>query len=97
MHPCPSTAPLKSSSREYKSRNKIPKLSPRMDDVPEADRVDELFNRQDPKFPIVETIPYRSRVAWQKGRPAWLSDYAAHYKTSRHFIARSLNEGSRLL
>ncbi len=30
-------------------------------------------------------------MAWQKGRPAWLSDYAAHYETSRHFIARSLN------
>lgn len=60
-------------------------------DLPEADRVDELFNRQDPKFPIVETIAYRSRVGWQKGRPAWIADYAAHYKTSRHFIARSLN------
>ncbi len=50
-----------------------------------------LFNKGDPKFPFVETVTYKSRVAWQKGRPAWLSDYASHYSTSRHFIARSLN------
>lgn len=50
-----------------------------------------LFNKGEPKLPIVETIVYKSRVAWMKGRPAWLSDYANHYSTSRHFIARSLN------
>lgn len=66
-------------------------LNPSMDDLPDADRIDELFNLHDPKLPIVQTIAYRSRVAWQKGRPAWISDYASHYKTSRHFIARSLN------
>lgn len=59
--------------------------------VPTADRVNEFFNKTPPKFPIVETITYQSRVEWQKGRPAWLSDYASHYQTSRHFIARSLN------
>lgn len=59
--------------------------------LPHADRIAEFFNRGEPKLPIVETITYRSRVAWQKGRPAWLSDYAAYYSTSRHFIARSLN------
>ena len=59
--------------------------------LPKADRVAELFNRGEPKLPIVETITYRSRVPWQKGRPAWLSDYATHHATSRHFIARSLN------
>ena len=59
--------------------------------LPEADRIEELFNKQDPRLPIVETIIYKSRVPWQKGRPAWLSDYASHYETSRHFIARSLN------
>lgn len=57
----------------------------------EVDRIAELFNKSDPKLPIVETITYHSRVSWQKGRPAWLSDYASHYSTSRHFIARSLN------
>ncbi len=50
-----------------------------------------LFNKGEPKLPIVETVVYKSRVAWMKGRPAWLSDYANHYSTSRHFIARSLN------
>ncbi len=59
--------------------------------LPEADRIDEFFRKDDTKLPIVETVVYKSRVAWQKGRPAWLSDYAMHYQTSRHFIARSLN------
>lgn len=60
-------------------------------DPPEANRIEELFAIDGPKVPIVETITYKSRVGWQKGRPAWLSDYANHYQTSRHFIARSLN------
>lgn len=60
-------------------------------DLPDANRIEELFSKVEPKLPIVNTITYKSRVAWQKGRPAWLSDYAAHYATSRHFIARSLN------
>ncbi len=51
----------------------------------------ELFNKKAPLTSIVETITYKSRVPWQKGRPAWLSDYALHFSTSRHFIARSLN------
>lgn len=59
--------------------------------LPEANRINELFNTSEPKLPIVETITYKSRVNWQQGRPAWLSDYARHYQTSRHFIARSLN------
>ena len=59
--------------------------------LPEADRIKEFFNKAEPKFPIIQTVTYKSRVSWQKGRPAWLSDYASHYSTSRHFIARSLN------
>ena len=59
--------------------------------LPEANRIEEFFNITGPKFSIVETITYKSKVPWLKGRPAWLSDYAAHYSTSRHFIARSLN------
>lgn len=59
--------------------------------LPTADRVMELFNVSGPQLPIVETVTYKSRVGWQKGRPAWISDYATHYNTSRHFIARSLN------
>lgn len=60
--------------------------------IPEVDRVKELFNLSAPKLPIVETVTYSSRAPWQKGKSAWLSDYASHYKTSRHFIARSLNQ-----
>ncbi len=63
-----------------------------LEPLPEADRIAELFNKHEPKLPIVETITYKPRVSWQKGRPAWVSDYASHYATSRHFIARSLNQ-----
>lgn len=59
--------------------------------LPEGNRIEELFNKNGSKLPIVETVTYKSHVPWQKGRPAWLSDYASHYRTSRHFIARSLN------
>ena len=60
--------------------------------IPEVDRMKELFNLSPPKLPIVETVTYSSRVNWQKGKSAWLADYASHFKTSRHFIARSLNQ-----
>lgn len=54
--------------------------------------IDRLFTTGHNKLPIVETIAYRSRVPWLKGRPAWIADYASYYSTSRHFIARSLNK-----
>lgn len=56
-----------------------------------VDRVRGFFSKESDRFPIVETVTYSSRVPWLQGRPAWIADYAAHYKTSRHFIARSLN------
>lgn len=65
--------------------------TPEGEEPPEADRLEELFQTDGVKLPIVETVIYKSRVPWQKGRPAWLSNYASHYATSRHFIARSLN------
>lgn len=61
------------------------------DDFPNIDRIFQLFTIGSAKLPIVETVDYSSSVAWLKGRPAWVADYAAHYATSRHFIARSLN------
>ena len=83
----PSPLPLKTEAKIVKGEVVL-----RTDKaLPKADRIGELFNKGEPKLPIVETITYRSRVPWQKGRPAWLSDYATHYSTSRHFIARSLN------
>jgi lipoprotein-anchoring transpeptidase ErfK/SrfK len=56
-----------------------------------VDRIGQLFSTGRDKLPIVETVTYSSRVSWIKGRPAWVADYASHYATSRHFIARSLN------
>jgi hypothetical protein len=56
-----------------------------------VDQIHRFFAKGVQKFPIVETITYTSRVSWLNGRPAWLSDYASKYETSRHFIARSLN------
>lgn len=61
------------------------------DDFPSVDRSFQLFTTGQNKFPIVETVVYASSVPWLKGRPAWVADYASHYQTSRHFIARSLN------
>ena len=60
--------------------------------LPDADRIRQLYATDSSKLPIVETISYTSRVPWIQGRPAWIADYASHYKTSRHFIARSLNK-----
>jgi L,D-transpeptidase catalytic domain len=59
--------------------------------LPDAHQIESLFVKDESRSPFVETLIYKSHVPWQKGRPAWLSDYAAYYETSRHFIARSLN------
>lgn len=79
---------------EPKSLSSVPekekKLS-RETELPDADRVKELFSTSHPQLPIVETISYTSRVPWLKGRSAWIADYATHYKTSRFFISRSLS------
>ncbi len=59
--------------------------------VPDSKLVEELFRVSNTRLPIVETITYSRKVPWLHGNLAWVSDYASHYKTSRHFIARSLN------
>ena len=71
----------------------IQKASPKIEEelLPEENRIPQLFTLDSTKLSIVETVAYTSRVPWLKGRPAWIADYAAHYSTSRHFIARSLN------
>lgn len=73
-----------------------PKLPPELELEPVArvDRLETLFRLSDPKSPLVKTVTYKSRVSWLQGRPAWVADYAKHYKTSRHFIARGLNGGA---
>lgn len=68
-----------------------PIVAKEKDDFPAVDRVFQLFTTGPNKFPIVETVTYASSVPWLKGRPAWVADYASYYRTSRHFIARSLN------
>ncbi len=61
------------------------------ENLPDADRIGQLFALDSSKLPIVETVSYTSRTPWMQGRPAWIADYATYYATSRHFIARSLN------
>ena len=95
--PIKEPSPIKEVALVKNTQEIIPTLSPIPAPertgfpLPEVDRMNEFFNKNDPKFPVVQTVIYKSRVPWQKGRPAWLSDYASHYSTSRHFIARSLN------
>ncbi len=60
--------------------------------IPEVDRIPQLFALDSSELPIVETVSFTSRVPWLHDRPAWIADYASHYQTSRHFIARSLNK-----
>ena len=67
--------------------------SPIQDDSPNVDSISLFFNTGEPKYPFVKTLSYKSRVDWLSSRPAWLADYARHFNTSRHFIARSLNGG----
>jgi hypothetical protein len=68
-----------------------PLSAPKEGGLGEVDRIAQLFALDSSRLPIVETLSYTSRVPWLEGRPAWVVDYASHYETSRHFIARSLN------
>lgn len=79
------TVAIEEGSKQY--------LKPVQDEVAdqEEDQVWRLFTTGRQKLPIVETIRYKGRVSWLQGRPAWVTDYASHYSTSLHFIARSLN------
>lgn len=61
-------------------------------ELPEANYISSFFDPSAIKLPFVETVTYSRRVPWMKGKFAWVSDYATHYKTSKHFIARSLNK-----
>lgn len=79
--------PAEEKEREYVKNEEA---SPQ---PPEADYIDALFDKKGSPFPFIETVTYHRQVNWHTGRPAWISDYAAYYETSRHFIARSLNGG----
>jgi len=84
-------SPSVNKEAEVVKPEKIEKKIRSDEELPTANRIEEFFRKAEPKLPIVETVVYKSRVDWLHGRPAWISDYASHYKTSRHFIARSLN------
>jgi hypothetical protein len=79
----------RSSEPRYSESRVNPKVN---DDIVEVNRISRLFATDSSKLPIVETVSFTSRVPWLKGRPAWISDYASFYETSRHFIARGLNK-----
>ena len=81
-------------STETVSKGEMTYLNPVQDELSEnqKDIIWRLFTTGKDQLPIVKTISYRSRVPWLKDRPAWISDYASYYETSRHFIARSLNK-----
>lgn len=81
-------ASIATPTGKAKTVESLPKIS---DDIPDVDRISRLFALDSSKLPIVETVSFTSRVPWLKGRPAWISDYASFYETSRHFIARSMN------
>jgi len=90
----PTKSNLLVAAQEAKREEKVVAVRPAnmaKDDFPNIDRIFQLFTLGPAKLPIVETVTYASTVPWLKGRPAWLADYAVHYNTSRHFIARSLN------
>lgn len=73
------------------SASRLPPNPRSAEGLPDADLIQRLFDPNSAQLPFVETVTYSSRVPWLTDRPAWLADYAAHYATSRHFIARSLN------
>lgn len=75
-----------------KEKQENRKLIINADEEEPVDRIPQLFSLGINQLPIVETIAYNSRVSWLQGRPAWIADYAQHFKTSKHFIARSLNK-----
>lgn len=85
-------APLQETKGAVTAPEKTETLPPSSVKLPDADRIRQLFAVDSSKLPIVETVSYTSRVPWIQGRPAWIADYASHYNTSRHFIARSLNK-----
>ncbi len=86
-----SKAAAKKAKKEKISKQELI-ASNSSENLPYANYIDSFFDPAAIKLPIVETVTYSRRVPWLKGKFAWVSDYATHYKTSKHFIARSLNQ-----
>ena len=87
------STPIQEKNEEITASLEASYLQPVQDTISnqEEDEIWRLFTTNKKKLSIVETIHYKAHVPWLEGRPAWLTDYATHYATSRHFIARSLN------
>lgn len=85
------THPLTTAVKASHTKSDMQAATVSSDHLPDADRIGQLFALDSSRLPYVETLSYTSRVPWLEGRPAWIADYATHYETSRHFIARSLN------
>ncbi len=93
LAPAPIDSPIKKSEPQLalKATPAAAQPAQQAGELPQVDRISQLFTTGPTKLPIVETVTYSSQVPWLKGRPAWVGDYASHFSTSRHFIARSLN------
>lgn len=81
---------VKSKKEKVAAQNTIARSTEKV--LPSANYIDSFFDPAAIKLPIVETVTYARKVPWLKGKFAWISDYASHYRTSKHFIARSLNK-----
>ena len=86
--------PMKAAPKVKRAKKIVKKVAKKsvIENVQEVNQIRRFFSRGIDKFPFVKTVSYTSRVPWLQGRPAWIADYASHYKTSRHFIARGLNK-----
>lgn len=86
----PTSIPLQVEPKEV-APLPIPPVKEDSEPLPTADLMDRLFVPSEEQLPYVITLSYKSRVPWLEGKPAWIADYATHYRTSRHFIGRSLS------
>ncbi|NGX55972.1 MAG: hypothetical protein K1060chlam5_00206 [Candidatus Anoxychlamydiales bacterium] len=82
--------------KEIVKKNKVQPIKEEVKNeviLPDTNIFDRLFATYSSKLEnLVETLTYTARVPWLKDRAAWIADYASHYSTTRHFIARSLNK-----
>lgn len=61
----------------------------------DIDCIDALF--QPSPFPLTDSVIYSPSVPWLKNQKANLHDYSQFYKTSSHFISRSLHGRGKYL
>ena len=98
----PALVAVKNNATPQRISNEAPEKKKSDDDLPEADRIAELFNKTDPRLPFVETIVYKSRVPWRKGAPCMafrlrrpLFNFAAFHRAQFEWQARLYQAGCR--